>query len=149
MYTSMGSGAPGRESRTRMTEAAGLGSTGARGSAVTVSTIPASIAPPGAGRARRAKDLEIYQLSDLLAMVGGITKRELRRLGALEVQVQVVLPGEADATVQLDAGAGNLAVGVRGVGLGHGGGERGLGHVLVHRPCRVVRERLGVLHVDE
>src|SRR2546422_7105623 len=37
-----------------------------------------------------------------LAVIRRVAERELRRLGALEVQVQVVLPREADAAVELD-----------------------------------------------
>src|SRR5262249_60356776 len=55
-------------------------------------------------RQRGSDPLEIDQLSDSLAMVRRIAKRELGAFGTLEVEVQVVLPREADATVELDAG---------------------------------------------
>src|SRR5262247_4100196 len=93
--------------------------------------------------------LEVDQLGHALAMPGGVAERELRSLGALEVQVQVVLPGESDAAVELDARSGHAAVGVRHVGLGHAHGERSLGYALVHGPRRVIGDGLAVLHVDE
>ena len=82
-------------------------------------------------------------------MVRGVAEGELRRLRALEVEVQVVLPREADPAVELNPGARHLPVGVRDVRLGHRRREPGLGSVLVHRPRRVVRERLRVLDVHE
>src|SRR5216684_3523690 len=59
-----------------------------------------------------------YKLRDLLPVIRGVAERELRRLRALEVQVQIVLPREADAAVELDAGARDLSIRVRRVGLG-------------------------------
>src|SRR6185436_9937440 len=73
--------------------------------------------------------LQAYQLRDALAVIAGVAKRELGRLGALEVEMQVVLPGEADAAVQLDAGARDLPEGVGSIGLGHRGSQRRLGDV--------------------
>src|SRR6185503_15956440 len=63
--------------------------------------------------------LEVHQLRHPLTMVGGIAERELRALRALEVEVQIVLPGEADAAVELDARRRDAPVGVGDVGLGH------------------------------
>src|SRR5262245_39507573 len=54
----------------------------------TISTIPS--------------DLEVERLRHELAVVGRVAERYLRRLGPLEVQVHVVLPREADASVHLD-----------------------------------------------
>src|SRR5262245_58506122 len=62
---------------------------------------------------------EADQLRNALAMIRGVAERELGRLRALEVQVQVVLPREADAAVELDARPRHLAVGVAHVRLGH------------------------------
>jgi hypothetical protein len=50
---------------------------------------------------------------------GGVAKGDFAGLGALEVELQVVFPGEADAAMKLDAGAGDLAIGIRRLGLGH------------------------------
>ena len=47
--------------------------------------------------------LQIERLRDELPVVGGVAERHLGRLRALEVQVHVVLPGEADAAMHLDA----------------------------------------------
>src|SRR5262245_37409717 len=55
---------------------------------------------------------EIDQLGDLLPVIRGIAERELRRLGALEIEVEVVLPGEADAAVELNPRASHPAEGV-------------------------------------
>src|SRR5215471_17040429 len=63
--------------------------------------------------------LEVDQLGHALAMPRGVAERELGSLGPLEVQVEVVLPGEADAAVELDARAGDAPVRIRHVGLGH------------------------------
>ena len=69
-------------------------------------------------------------LRDALAVVAGVAKRELRRLGALEVEVQVVLPGEADAAVDLDVLSGHVEEGFRGVRLHQRGYDRDLRRVL-------------------
>ena len=47
-----------------------------------------------------------------------------RSPAALEEEVEVVLPGEADAAVDLDRGVGDPPAGVGGVGLGHRGRQR-------------------------
>src|SRR5262249_44008560 len=75
--------------------------------------------------------LKLQQPRHALAMERRVTERDLRALGALEVEVQVVLPREADAAVDLDAVAGDLPVGVGDEGLCHRGGERPIGGVLV------------------
>src|SRR5262245_23836845 len=82
-------------------------------------------------------------------MVGGVAEGELRPLRPLEVEVEVVLPREADAAMELDARGGYLAVRVGDVGLGHADGERPLGRALVHGPRRVVRDGLAVLDVHQ
>src|SRR5438045_5900395 len=73
------------------------------------------------------------QLRDDLAVPGGVAEGDLGALRALEVDVHVVLPREADATMDLDALAGGVAIGVGTVGLRHRGGERGLGDVVRDR----------------
>src|ERR671919_1273184 len=131
MYTSIGA-STAAPSRTSSTDAAGLGTAGSPG-------VIEPIASPS----------QVDELRDLLAVVRGVAKRELRRLRALEIEVQVVLPGEADAAVELDAGPRHLAIRVRGIGLGHRGRQGRFRHALVHGPRRVVRERLRVLDVDQ
>src|SRR5213083_1287415 len=64
----------------------------------------------GLGGTSRTPQLQINQLRDPLAVVRRVTERELGRLGALEVEVQIVLPGEPDAAVELDARASDLPV---------------------------------------
>ena len=78
---------------------------------------------------------------------GGASRRRthLRPLGPLEVEVQVVLPGEADAPVDLDPVARHLPVGVGDERLGHRGGQRRVGGVLIGGPRGVVGDRLRVL----
>ena len=76
---------------------------------------------------------------------------EDRRVGAaaLEEEVEVVLPGEADAAVDLDRGVGNAPAGVGGVGLRHRGGQRqrlGLG---VGGPGGAVDGGAGVLGLQQ
>src|SRR5262245_4404661 len=71
---------------------------------------PGRTAPPWElGGHVEAPMSKIDQLGDPLAMIRGVPERELRRLRALEVEVQVVLPRETDAAVKLDARAGRLA----------------------------------------
>src|SRR5438874_1744772 len=64
-----------------------------------------------AGRGEAPSGSQGDELSYFLAMVRRVAERELRRLRALEVEVQVVLPREPDAAMQLDAGARDLAIG--------------------------------------
>src|SRR5713101_6855134 len=93
--------------------------------------------------------LEVDQLGHPLAMPCGVAEGEFRPLGPLEVEVQVVLPGESDAAVELDAGAGDPAVGVRDIRLRHANRELALRHPLVHGPRGVVRDRLAVLDIHQ
>src|SRR5262249_41573457 len=95
------------------------------------------LAPPKSKSTRRDRALQVDEAGYTLPVVCRIAKCELTRLGALEIQVQIVLPREADAAVELNAGTGDLAVSVGHVGLGHRGGQRRLGGVLVDRPRRV------------
>ena len=59
-----------------------------------------------------------------LAMVAGIAEEQLRALGPLEVQVRGMLPGEADAAVDLDALCGGPGVRLGTAGLGQAGQDR-------------------------
>src|SRR5262245_44364496 len=80
--------------------------------------------PGGFGGMRLVSpQLQTDQPGDAFAMIRRITEREFRRLRPLEVEVQVVLPGEADAAVELDAPGGHAAEGVRTIGLGHRRGQ--------------------------
>src|SRR6266568_7026119 len=93
--------------------------------------------------------LEIDQLGHALAMPRGVAEREFGALGPLEVQVEIVLPGEADAAVELYARAGHPAISVGDIGLGHAHGQRTLGHAFVPGPRRVVGDGLAVLDIHE
>ena len=52
--------------------------------------------------ARQTAELQTDALREQLAVVGRVTEQQLGGLGPLEVQVGGVLPGEADAAVDLD-----------------------------------------------
>src|SRR2546426_8756215 len=82
---------------------------------------------------------------DQLAVVLGVAEERLQRLRALEVEVEVVLPGEADAAVDLDGVAADLARGIAHVGLADGRGHGGVLGASVERPRRVVHGRMRVL----
>src|SRR5262245_52422411 len=100
MYTSSGSDAPRADNLTSNTDAAGRGVATAEGSGMTEPP-PFSFVPTDA-RPWLPPPLQANQLGDLLAVVRGVAERELGGLRALEVEVQVVLPREADAAVKLD-----------------------------------------------
>src|SRR2546428_11132526 len=82
-----------------------------------------SLGEASEGAVEAPSELQTNELRDPLAVIRRVAEGELRRLGALEIQVQVVLPREADAAVELDPGRRDLAVRVGGVRLGHGHGE--------------------------
>src|SRR6266550_3871298 len=88
-------------------------------------------------------------LRQQLPVVGGVAQQDLRALRPLEVQVGVVLPGEADAAVDLDVLGGGVEVGVRAVRLGEAGDGRQLVVELGGGPARVVGGRLGRLHLEQ
>ena len=54
----------------------------------------------------------------LLAVRARVAEENLRTLGSLVEEMRVVLPGEADAAVDLDAVLRRLHVGIRSSGLG-------------------------------
>ena len=88
-------------------------------------------------------------LRDELAVVLRVAVLDLERLGPLEVEVQVVLPGEADAAVHLDRLAADLARGIADVGLGDGGGDGRVLRARVERPRRVVDGGVRVLDLQQ
>ena len=65
-------------------------------------------------------------------VVGAVAEEQLAGLGPLEVQVGVVLPGEADAAVDLDVLGGGVEVGVGAVGLGQARDDRDLLRAVRH-----------------
>ena len=76
-----------------------------------------------------------------LPVVGAVAEEQLAGLGPLEVQVGVVLPGEADAAVDLDVLRGHVEVRLRGVRLHQRGQHRDLRRVRGHRGRRVGHRR--------
>src|SRR6266545_2954315 len=93
--------------------------------------------------------LQVHELGNSLAMERRIPEGELRSLRALEIEMEVVLPGEADPAVKLDAVGGDAPVGVRDVRLGHADRQRRFGHAFVHRPGGIVGDGLAVLDVHQ
>ena len=75
--------------------------------------------------------LKSFQLRQPLAVECRVTKGELVPLGALEPEVHVVLPGEADAAVHLYGPVGRARVYVRESGLGKGSGAGSLARARV------------------
>src|ERR1700760_578608 len=100
-------------------------------------TITGEYRPHAIRYPRRAPALQADPGGQALAVVGGVAQVQLARLGPLEVQVGVVLPGEADAAVDLDVLRGHVEVRLRGVRLDQRGQHRDLGRVLGHRGRRV------------
>ena len=88
-------------------------------------------------------------MRDALAVPARVAKRDLVGLGALQIELQIVLPGHADAAMQLDAGGADLAAGIGGGGLCHRDRERRIGFALIDRPGGVIGQRFGVLDLDQ
>src|SRR5664279_3974565 len=80
-------------------------------------------------------------LGKQLAVVRGVTQVDLGALRALEVQVRGVLPGETDATVDLDVLGRRVEVRLGAVRLRERGHDRELVVVPGRCPGRVVRGR--------
>src|SRR5260370_38055009 len=103
----------------------------------------------GGAATARAGRLGRHAAQDQLAVVVAVPVHRLERLGALHVEVEVVLPGEADAAVDLDRLAADLARGVADVRLRHGRGELGVLRLRVERPRGVVDGGARVLDLEE
>src|SRR5688572_2668756 len=109
--------------------------------------------PPNAPRSppdpRRSlgSALKPLERREALAMIGGVAEQGFGDVRALEPEVQVELPGEADAAVDLDGAARGSAVDVRERGLGDRGGARALARGAVGGVCRVPHERARGLDV--
>src|SRR5688572_3065055 len=110
-----------------------------------VATPPAITKPRVIG----SKESDPDALGQQLAVVGRVAEQQLGGLRPLEVEVRRVLPGEADATVDLDVLGRGVEVGVGAVGLG----QRGHGGELVVQlrgaPTGVVGGRLGRLDLEQ
>src|SRR5262249_7285180 len=68
------------------------------------------------------------------AMPVGVAVHGLQRLRALLIEVEVVLPREADSAVDLECLAAHAARCLAHVGLRHGGGQGGVGCRSVEGP---------------
>src|ERR1700730_701218 len=104
---------------------------------------PATICTGGALRS------DADALRQQLPVVGGVAEQDLRALRPLEVEVGVVLPGEAEAAVDLDVLGGGVEVRVGAVRLGEARHNRELLVVLGGGPRRVVRPRLRRLNLEQ
>ena len=82
-------------------------------------------------------------------MIRRVAQEQLRTLRALEVQVRVVLPGEADAAVDLDVLGRAVEVRLGTERLGEARGDRQFVVTFLGRPGGVVRGRLRRLDVQE
>ena len=81
------------------------------------------------------------ELRDPVAVPARGAEQVAVRLRALQEEVQVVFPGEADPAVDLQRRRAHSPAGVGGVGLRGGGRERQLFRLGVGRVCSEVRER--------
>src|SRR5687767_5073306 len=118
-----------------------------RTAAMTKTTTPAMTAKAIATSVAPCSDPDA--LGEELAPVRGIAEQQLARLGALEVQVRRVLPGEADATVDLDVVGAGVEVRLRAVRLGERRDGRKLVVELGRAPAGVVRGGLGRLNLEQ
>src|SRR5215813_1041642 len=75
---------------------------------------------------------------DELSMEFGVSVERLQGLRPLEVEMEVVLPGEADAAVHLDGVPRDVARRLAHVGLADRGGHGGVLRAGIERPRRVV-----------
>ena len=76
---------------------------------------------------RRGGFLRHLPAQQAFPMLRGAAEEHLGTFGALVPKVRVVVPGEADAAVDLDAVLGRLHVGIRSRGLGKAGERRQAG----------------------
>src|SRR5262249_20684577 len=88
-------------------------------------------------------------LREQFAVVRRVAEEDLRALRALEVEVRVVLPREADAAVDLDVLGRGVEVRLRAVRLREGRNDRKLVVVLRCGPRRVVRGGLARLDLEQ
>ena len=71
-------------------------------------------------------NLDIQCHGDLVSVVIAITESNLRGFGPLEIEMQVMVPGEAYASMDLDTRASNMLIDIAAPGLGHRSGQ---GHI--------------------
>src|SRR5437773_11526343 len=80
-------------------------------------------------------------MSYALAMIGCVTKHQLRRFGSLVVEVNVLIPGEADSSMNLHCQVAYLAVSVARIRFRDRYGHWSLGRVVAHQPGGVIHRR--------
>src|SRR2546422_2083547 len=93
--------------------------------------------------------LRCNESEDQLAMPVGVAVHGLQRLRALHVEMEIVLPREADPPVHLDRLAAHVARRLADVGLRHRSGQRGVVGLRVERPGRVVDGGVRVLDAHQ
>src|SRR5262249_36600425 len=86
---------------------------------------------------------------DELSMEFRVAVERLQGLRPLEIEMEVVFPGEADAAVDLDGVPRDVARRLTHVGLADRGGHRGVLRAGVERPRRVVDRGMRVLGCHE
>src|ERR1700689_546681 len=106
-----------------------------------------AIALPVTWRARVRSDPE--QIRQAFSVRRRAAEQQLGGLGAPEVQVSGVFPGEPDAAVDLDVFLRGVQVRVRAVSLGHAGRLRQVLRRCRRRPCRVVRSGARRLDLEQ
>jgi hypothetical protein len=82
-------------------------------------------------------------------VLGGCAQHHLGGFSSPVVQVRVVFPGEADATVDLDVFGGGTGVRLRAGGLGEAGHQRQVGCPVRRAPGRVVGSGSGRLNFQQ
>src|ERR1700736_2245080 len=87
----------------------------------------------------RHRNLVNHQSRDAFPMVRRVAKSNLARLRTPIVQVAVVLPSEAHATMNLDRTIAALSEGIAAVRLGHRYRRTRIGYAVVERICGIVR----------
>src|SRR5688500_5341225 len=100
-------------------------------------------------RARGVRGSEPGELGDPLAVRAALAVRVGVRLAALEEEVQVVLPREADAAVDLERGPRDTTPGVARIRLPARGRQRRRLRLVVERPRRPVDRRAGALDLEQ
>ena len=86
---------------------------------------------------------------DFLAMVGGVAKEEFTEGDALEMKMEVVLPGEANAAMNLHAVVADLAPFVGAKGFGNRDSGAGVGRTRGQSPRGKQGRRAGALGVEQ
>src|SRR5690349_6943110 len=93
--------------------------------------------------------LDANPLRQQLSMVCRIPKKQLAGLGALEVQMGIVIPGEADATVDLNVLGSRKEVCVGACRLREARGDRNFVRILRGGKRGILRSRSRRLHLEQ